>query len=380
MFGVKSTKKDVVRPRKPSVGHEARKQGQWEKAVCLVNVPGQYSCTGTLTVCRGLWAVVCSGREKIRGGEARFYCDGSANSIAAALLPDELFAKLGDLIVVAVDTEPLTEMSPIHPSPSKLKSLAQHMSYVGTGPRLDVVSYINATPKTTSTLYLEDVLDDRIFFKKAEIAVGAPVFSETKWIGVVTSATEGIGVAKLLENVALDESQTAFLIPRTLETPFNGRAAVKEIAGSLVFSSADADAIVAVKAVQEANGTELRRLQNYRGPAFLRDLRVANDWTLPCIAAMAHRSAPTLLLLEDLGVDLHRRYRDANTVAHIAAYHGNVPALRLLAARGYDVDRPNDLGLRPVDCASHSTLPWFHRRGIVPSTRNNIDLSFDDEQ
>jgi len=128
--------------------------------------------------------------------------------------------------------------------------------------------------------------------------------------------------------------------------------------------------LLAVKAVQEANGVVLRRIRDKCGPSFLRDLRVAADWSLPFVAATDARSAPVLVLLEELGVDLGRRTsRLASTVAHVAAYHANLPALRILRTRGYDVDAPNSHGDRPVKHAQrqrHDTVvAWFRRHGVA---------------
>ena len=89
----------------------------------------------------------------------------------------------------------------------------------------------------------------------------------------------------------------------------------------------------AIKAVHEANIEALAELQaEDDDPNFLRDLRFARGWTLAHVAATTGNGA-MLVPLAECGVDLKAATPLGDTVAHTAAYHGCIGALRVLKAR-----------------------------------------------
>ena len=126
----------------------------------------------------------------------------------------------------------------------------------------------------------------------------------------------------------------------------------------------------AIKAVHEANIEALAELQaEDDDPNFLRDLRFARGWTLAHVAATTGNGA-MLVPLAECGVDLWEATPLGDTVAHTAAYHGCIGALRVLKARGLPINAENNRGERPVHKAllrrHEACVAWF-KEGAAPS-------------
>ena len=122
----------------------------------------------------------------------------------------------------------------------------------------------------------------------------------------------------------------------------------------------------AIKAVHEANIEALAELQaEDDDPNFLRDLRLARGWTLAHVAATTGNGA-MLVPLAECGVDLKAATPLGDTVAHTAAYHGCIGALRVLKNRGIPINAENNRGERPVHKAllrrHEACVAWFKRR------------------
>lgn len=417
--------------------HDAKRdfrvaQEAWHKACCCVNLPGHRSCTGTLLVCHGVPAVLCSGVDipnqfVASRASAVFFSDGSADKTAAAeLRPHVLFVPLRDfeMLIVAVDPFPLREKQlgpPIMPAPTALSQLAATMSRVGTGPELHAVIHIFARPKELLTLHLDDydANSHECFLQEQapDESHGAPLFYDRKWVGVLIEKSyqpssraqckksvlvvHGIGIGRLLagcsvlglDNVSTmaierEPLTTTFLQPRMSSPPFEGNAsrdAFRARSGfdvssnGLCLSTARAHdygdkgkhyhASVAVKAVLEANPDVLIRLCKRFGSRFLVDARFANGWSLAHVCASnAANNGKMLILLESFGIPLDAASVLGETVAHVAAYAGNVGALRVLRAKGIDFDSTNSAAERPVDKAIRRkhlhVVEWFRRNGV----------------
>ncbi|KAJ8612815.1 hypothetical protein CTAYLR_002029 [Chrysophaeum taylorii] len=363
---------------------------------------------------------------------ALFYCDGGSRpTVVAELVPEVLFAQMPkySLVLVAVDQEPLvaSKLCPLLPSPEVLPDLAKNLTHVGTGPELHVVVHLYARPKALLSFYLDDydARTHRIYFQTPGAPIeshGAPVFYGSHWVGVVVEQSErsserttdsmefpplyarnaehGVGIACVLEDYSVlggintgnlsklerEPLVTTFLQPRLATCPFDGKASfdVFDAAGGLdlaahglCLSNSDIRQdekgkhhlpTLAIKAVYEANVSALSDLVDRCGHNFLADVRVANGWSLAHVCASAATNGTMLLPLEGLGVPLDARSTLGDTVAHVAAYHGNLGALRILFTRDAPIDDKNSAGERPVHKAlqrRHDDLvSWFRNKGI----------------
>ena len=124
------------------------------------------------------------------------------------------------------------------------------------------------------------------------------------------------------------------------------------------------------KAVIDGNVEAMLRLSSAAGTHTVSAYRTADGRTFGHIAAAAG-SLPALSSLAQLGCDLSASTESGDTVAHTAAYHGHVHALRFLGRRcPGTLNATNAMGLRPVDVAEAQhqaqVVQWFGVLGVRP--------------
>ncbi|KAJ1462885.1 hypothetical protein M885DRAFT_504311 [Pelagophyceae sp. CCMP2097] len=435
----------------PALGASGRNAA----AVCLVHVPGQDTCTGTLLTCNGAVCVLCSlyvvrDAATASRASAHFFfgenddaarADGSERAAVvterdakatARLDPRVLFAPIPahGLVVIGVDRVPLRSCGawPLVPAPGVLRVAAQGMTKVGDGPRLDCWAHEAGGAARRFALYVDghDDFDDRVYFKEAAPTEthGAPLFYRDRWVAVVTEeraqvphrrgahapfnvreTDRGVGVEALFAGMGVfgiaedgpdsgPQSVTSFgavpltacvVLPRLPAAAFAGRAQQSsrevEAAGGAFLQSKARNAAteqpgqprhyvaaLALKAVRESNVALLLKLHEAHGGENVRLLTVANGAPLTHAAAASGDGSMLVPMHETLGYDLGARNLRGDTAAHVAAYHGNVGALRVLRAFGFDFDSPNNFGRRPVESAvgqrQSPAVDWFRRRGV----------------